>query len=121
MNGEVKSAVWGHTSSGMAVNIYTLNNEKLTVQLTEYGARIVSVQAPDRNGKRTDVVLGYDSLAQYLENPETYFGAIGDTVTASRKEPSLWTEQHTRFHPTITEMLCTVGHAASAARFGKER
>jgi len=46
------------------------------VQLTEYGARIVTIQAPDREGKRADVILGYDSLAQYIENPETYFGAI---------------------------------------------
>jgi aldose 1-epimerase len=73
---EVKTAVWGHMPSGMSVNIYTLDSGKLKVQLTEYGARIVSVYAPDREGKQADVVLGYDSLAQYLNNPETYFGAI---------------------------------------------
>jgi aldose 1-epimerase len=76
VKGAVRTAVWGQTSSGEPVNIYSLDNDHLTVRITEYGARIVSIQAPDRDGKRADVVLGYDSLAQYLENPETYFGAI---------------------------------------------
>jgi aldose 1-epimerase len=45
------------------------------VKVITYGARIVGIEAPDRNGRRGDIVLGYDSLAQYESDP-TYFGAI---------------------------------------------
>jgi len=46
------------------------------VLLTEYGARIVSIDTPDRQGKTADIVLGYNNLAQYLSDPKDYFGAV---------------------------------------------
>jgi aldose 1-epimerase len=41
-----------------------------------YGAKLVSVRTPDRNGKMADVVLGYDSLDEYLNDTSTHFGSI---------------------------------------------
>jgi aldose 1-epimerase len=58
------------------VDLYTLTNDVLTVRITTFGARIVSIEAPDRNGKRADVVLGYDSVREYEADTSTYFGAI---------------------------------------------
>lgn len=43
--------------------------------MTNYGARIVALCVPDKNGKPTDVVLGYDNLNDYINRPQTYFGA----------------------------------------------
>ncbi|KAK9107719.1 hypothetical protein Syun_023730 [Stephania yunnanensis] len=47
----------------------------LSVKLTNWGATVVSVVLPDRNGKLGDVVLGFDDLEDY-KNDTSYFGAI---------------------------------------------
>jgi aldose 1-epimerase len=52
-----------------------LSNDVLKVTLSDYGARIVSVLAPDRDGRREDVVLGYRTLAEYEADTKQYFGA----------------------------------------------
>jgi len=72
----VTKSTFGKTAEGIPVSIYTLSNADLTVRIMTYGARVVSVEAPDRNGKKADVVLGYSDLAQYESDPGTYFGAI---------------------------------------------
>lgn len=72
--GSVAAQEWGATPEGNA-KLFTLTSPELRVQITEYGARIVSVEAPDRNGKRADVVLGYNNLAHYVNQPKGYFGA----------------------------------------------
>jgi aldose 1-epimerase len=72
----VKEASWGKTAQGRPVSIYTLANPDLTVKITTYGARIVSLEAPDRKGVKADVVLGYNSLADYEKDKSTYFGAV---------------------------------------------
>ena len=72
----VTKADWGKTADGTPVQIYTLSNENLTVLVTTFGARVVSIEAPDRAGKKADVVLGYDSLKEYEADKSTYFGSI---------------------------------------------
>jgi len=72
----VKSEPWGVSSNGEKVALYTLANKNLTVTITTYGARIVSIDAADRRGKVEDVVLGHDSLAGYEADHATYFGAV---------------------------------------------
>lgn len=72
----VASAAWGNTSSGQPVELYTLTDTDLTVRITNYGAHIVSVQAPGREGKKADVVLGYKDLAGYLNDTKTYMGSV---------------------------------------------
>jgi aldose 1-epimerase len=58
------------------VSLYTLtNNNGYTVKITNYGAIITSILMPDRNDSIGDIVLGYDSLAPYMDN-NPYFGAI---------------------------------------------
>jgi aldose 1-epimerase len=74
--GEVKMAIWGHTADGTAVPIYTLTSGQVEVRVMAYGAKIVSIRTPDRNGKVADIVLGYNSLDDYLNDSKTYFGAI---------------------------------------------
>lgn len=74
--GEMKTEVWGSTPAGQQVKLFTLSDGVLRVRLTEFGARIVSVEAPDRSGRMDDVVLGYSNLASYANDPKDYFGAI---------------------------------------------
>jgi aldose 1-epimerase len=67
---------WGKTKEGTPVALYTLKDGDLTVRITTFGARIVSIMAPDRKGHMADVVLGYDSVTGYENDTSTYFGAI---------------------------------------------
>ena len=60
-------AIWGNTADGTAVEIFTLKSGDIEVRVMAYGGHLVSVKAPDRNGKIADVVLGYDDLATYLK------------------------------------------------------
>ena len=61
--------------------LYTLkNNNGMEVCLTNYGGRVVSISVPDKNGKPTDVVLGYDNIHQYadtLNSPSDYGSSVG--------------------------------------------
>ncbi len=72
----VTKAGFGTTHAGAAVEIYTLTSGKTEVRIMTYGARVVSVKVPDRDGMVGDVVLGYNDLAGYEADPGTYFGAI---------------------------------------------
>src|SRR3989339_32265 len=73
---EVKKESFGKTADGQNVDIYTLTNKNgMTVKIINYGATVVSLTAPDRNGKYEDVVLGYDNIEGY-EADKSYFGAI---------------------------------------------
>lgn len=61
---------------GKEVFLYTLDNKcGIKINITNYGGIITSIFMPDKNDKEGDIVLGYDSLEQYiLNNP--YFGAM---------------------------------------------
>lgn len=64
------------TADGKAVELITLTNGRgMEVRVMTYGAIIVSLKAPDQHGVPGDVVLGYDSLAGYLQ-ASPYFGAV---------------------------------------------
>ena len=57
---EIEQNVWGFTPEGEAIILYTMRNSRgASVQLTNIGASVVSVQVPDRDGTLADVVLGY--------------------------------------------------------------
>ena len=73
----VTKADFGKLTDGKAAEVYTLKDADLEVKLTNYGARIVSIMAKDRDGKAADVVLGYNSVDGYTsEHNKTYFGAV---------------------------------------------
>ena len=58
------------------VSLYTLKNDDgFEVTITNYGGAVVSLLAPDRNGSFGDVVLGFDTLEDYVQNP-LYFGPL---------------------------------------------
>lgn len=69
-------ANFAHTLAGKKVNLFHLKNENLDVFITNYGGRVVSLKAPDKTGKKVDVVLGFNSLDEYLQADEQYHGAI---------------------------------------------
>jgi len=63
-------------ADGKEVNLYTLTNKNgMIAKITNYGAIVQTLTAPDKNGKYEDIVLGYDKLEDYLKGTP-YFGAI---------------------------------------------
>jgi len=75
MRGAIKKESFGKTTSGEQIELYSLTNKKgMEVSITNFGATVVTLKVPDRAGKATDIVLGYDTLDGY-ENGTSYFGA----------------------------------------------
>ena len=65
------------TVDGKAVSLYTLKAGDLVMQVTNYGARVISLWAPDRNGNYADVEIGYENIDRYINNTgERYLGAV---------------------------------------------
>ena len=90
--GGVSSVPWG-TADNTPVNLYTLTNGRgMAVNITNYGGVVQSISVPDRWGTPRDVVLGFPSLSDYVNDftqganstswplsggsGDTYFGAI---------------------------------------------
>ena len=65
------------TVDGKTTELYTLTNGTLTMQVTTFGARVVSLWAPDRKGNMADIVLGYQSVDRYINNRgERFLGSV---------------------------------------------
>ena len=62
---------------GKQVSLYTLKAGDLTMQVTNFGARVVTLWTPDKNGSYEDIVLGYNNIDNYVNNPgERFLGAV---------------------------------------------
>lgn len=67
---------FGQTNDGQAVDAFVLENAKgLKAKVINYGATIVSIEVPDRDGKLADVALGFEDMAGYQSADNPYFGA----------------------------------------------
>ena len=74
-NSRTHKRAFGKTGDGKQVDLYVLSNKNgVEVDITNFGAAVVSLKVPDRHGKTDDVVLGYDDLDGYLHD-KSYFGA----------------------------------------------
>lgn len=63
---------------GDSTDLYVLKNANgMEVTLTNYGARIVSVMVPDREGNLQDVVLGFDTIDDYVNTDNNFGATIG--------------------------------------------
>ncbi len=68
---------WGE-ADGRKVYLYTLTNKNdVTVKISNYGGTVTSWVAPDRNGVKSGIVLGFDSLSGYLAKPPYSGATIG--------------------------------------------
>lgn len=62
---------------GQAVGLYTISGGNLVMQATNYGGRVVSLNVPDRDGKYRDIVLGHNTLDEYVHyTAERFLGAV---------------------------------------------
>ena len=62
---------------GKNVSLYTLEAGDLIMQVTNFGGRVVSLWVPDKDGLYEDIVLGYNNIDDYINNPgERFLGAV---------------------------------------------
>src|SRR5947209_7349394 len=73
----VKKSDFGKLPDGSTIFAYSLTNSHgIEAKIINYGGIIVSLKTPDRNGTMNDIVLGHDTLPEYLADGKTYFGAL---------------------------------------------
>jgi aldose 1-epimerase len=88
MKSNTTKSGFGKLADGTAVELYTLTNANgLIAKITNYGATITGLLVPDRQGKKADVVLGFDSLDSYVKE-RSFFGAtvgrVGNRIAKGR-------------------------------------
>ncbi len=86
----IYTSTFGYTADGQRVTRYTMTNSRgIKVSVIDYGCTITELWVPDRSGTPTDIVLGYDTVADY-EAGDAYFGAFVGRV-ANRIKDSRFT------------------------------
>lgn len=68
---------FGHTPDGGDAYLYTITCGRLKAAVSDFGATLVRLYVPDRNGKLDDVVLGFDSAAEYAASDGCYGATVG--------------------------------------------
>lgn len=72
---------FGKTKDGREASLYTLENQNgMAVSVTNYGVNIVTVIVPDKNGKKADLVLGYETIDGYFDNGSFFGSTIGPSA-----------------------------------------
>ena len=69
---------FGTLKNGEKAHLYIMENEKgVTAAVTDYGAALVNLLAPDKNGSLLDVVLGFDDVSGYENGTECFGASVG--------------------------------------------
>ncbi len=80
----ITKSQFGKTKDGKTATLYTLTNRnKMSVSFTDYGANIVSILVPDKNGVLADVALGFDTVTGYENNGPgfgSFIGRVGNRI-----------------------------------------
>ena len=92
---------FGNMPDGREISLYTLENECMTLSVSDLGALLVGLYVPDREGRKADIVLGYDSGEKYLDNPNC-FGATVVPVANRTRNASVVIDG-TEYHMTVNE------------------
>ena len=71
----ITKQLFGEINSQQIYKFTLTNNNGMSIVLSNFGATIISINTPDKNGKITDIIGGYDTLESYIE-ADGYQGAI---------------------------------------------
>src|ERR1051325_1809552 len=95
MKETVKQSRFGSMPDGQPVALYTLTNANgLVAKVADYGTIVTELHVPDRMGQLSDIVLGFDNLAQYLKG-HPYFGATVGRVASRIRNATFTLEGQT--------------------------
>jgi aldose 1-epimerase len=74
----VAETAFGKTPEGNDITLYTIDNGNgIEMKVMNYGAILVSLKTPDKKGVSEDIVLGFDSLSQYVKDKDFFGGTVG--------------------------------------------
>jgi aldose 1-epimerase len=79
MEGQVTKVTkknFGRMPDGTEVYRYTLKDDAIEADVITYGGIVQSLKVPDKHGKAADVVLGFDTLDEYVKGNKAFFGAL---------------------------------------------
>ncbi len=96
-----------HEKSTNDLTLFTLSSPEMKVRLTDYGARLVSIETPDRHGMYGDVLLGYDAPQLYLADTRTHLGATLGRY-ANRIANGIFMLDGTTFHTDLNRDRTTL-------------
>ena len=97
----IDASAFRTTVDGKQTELYTLTNGSLTMQVTNFGARVVTLWAPDRNGHMADIVLGYQNIDRYINNSgERFLGSVVGRV-ANRIGAGTFTLDGLQYHTPL--------------------
>ena len=97
---------FGKTPQGEDAYLYTISCGQLQAEISDFGATLVKLFVPDSNGNMADVVLGFDSPADYAAS-DTYFGAtVGRN--ANRVKNACFILNNKTYSLSANEFSCTV-------------
>ena len=71
------------------------------VEVINFGCRLVKIVVPDRDGKMTDVCLGFDSMEDYARDNASLGAVVSRTVI------SVWMARNTSLPSTTAPTICT--------------
>ena len=114
----VKKEAFGQTAAGEAISIYTIDNGLISARVIDYGANLVNLMVPDRNGTIQDVILGFDDLEGYQENPEFYGALVGPV--ANRTAGACVVLNGQEYHMAVNEGTNNL-HSDAAAGLHKRK
>ena len=77
-NNDKQKALFEKEINGKQVTLFTLeNNNGVKVTLTNYGGKIVNIWLPDKNGKLADIILGFNTIDEYVKGSKSFGATIG--------------------------------------------
>lgn len=97
---KIISRPFGELSTGESTTLYTITNRSgASIQLLDYGARIVSIMMPDRKGHNGDVVVGFGDIEISRRKTDSSVLSSAGSGTESITPHSLWTVRGTNWSP----------------------
>ena len=98
----ITTTPFGIAPNGAPVTVYDLVCAGARARVMNYGAAIVGIEVPDASGNVADIVLGFDCLEGYFDNPACYGGTIGPSANRTDKGQVL-------IDGTVYQMACNDG------------
>ena len=91
----VRTEAFGKMKDGREITRFFISNGKgMEAGVINYGAILVDLLVPDKNGQTADVVLGYDTLEPYFENGSCFGATIGPNANRIANAALCWRERN---------------------------
>ena len=112
---------FGKLADGEEATLYTISNTKgMYAQITDFGASIVSLVVKDKDGKNTDVVLGYENAETYQQQMASFGAVVGRNCNRIANAEIVIDGVTYQLEKNDNEIDSTVDHRTNGYRFRKE-